>query len=96
MSDHLIVLDRLVGVRATAINCATALGPVLEGDEVIVDATGNASAAQGFVDELVKQLLVDRPAALLIVNGAKPTTLRYFNDSAGRRGVLDQLLVHVA
>lgn len=91
MNTHAtIVLPRLAGVRAAAAEIATGISD-LSAREVVVDASASVSLAQGFCDELVKQILIDRNVERLILRGVEGNPRRYFTESAARRGVSDRI-----
>lgn len=65
----------------------------LDNDQVVVHADGLVSAAPSFADELCKEILVTRRAALLTVDCASPRLAFYLHRSANARGVLDRLVI---
>ncbi|MEH0110558.1 hypothetical protein V6N00_12680 [Tersicoccus sp. MR15.9] len=60
---------------------------------ITIDATGMAAASQSFADELVVQLLRERPTTHLTVLGPTERFARHLTATAGRLGVQDRLTI---
>lgn len=62
-----ILLPPLVGTRSRARALAEPLPDSLAGSEIVVDGTNLMAATISFADELIKQLLVQRDAARMVL-----------------------------
>lgn len=78
-------LPRLVGSRTSAAAFVAEMGDV-KGRVVEVDGSALRSGAQGFADELVKAVIIDRFAAGMVIRGAPSDFSTYVADSATARG----------
>jgi hypothetical protein len=90
-----LTLPRLAGSRELVLRLLAPLPPTLHGTSVEVGAQGLASAAPSFVDELVKEILVNRDAKRLTVRHASERLAHYLKRSAKNRGVGDKLVVYL-
>jgi F420-0:gamma-glutamyl ligase len=88
-----LTLPKLVGSRQLVARLLEHIPTDLGDDEVIVHAETVVSAAPSFVDELYKEILVTRRAALLTVECASERLAFYLERSANARGVRDRLVV---
>jgi hypothetical protein len=86
MNELLLTLPRLAGMRARAIELARALPDDLSDCRVNIDCSQNLSAAQGFVDELIKQLVEVRSCASVHVLNARQPLEQLARESCERRG----------
>lgn len=82
-----LTLPRLAGTRAAAAEFCAATTNRLFATTVVIDASHCVSMAQGYADELVKQLLVIRYAPRVEVRGASGPMVEYLTDAAERREV---------
>jgi hypothetical protein len=87
-------LPRLVGARDSAKALTTSLPDDCSGQNISVNAINLISAAQGFTDELVKQILVKRNARGLYVENATSVFRRHLDASAKSRQVAEHLVVN--
>lgn len=83
-------LDRLLAGRDLADHMVDQLGD-LRGVDVTIDARAVASAAPGFVAQLVARLLGPDAAAKMTVLGGPESFTRYARTAADRLGVADRL-----
>lgn len=84
MTIHTIVLPRVCGARQSA---ALIAAEVPENcTSVIVDAGGNTSAAQGYLDELVAQIAQERGLNMWFTH-SRPRLTTYVMQAGALRGV---------
>jgi hypothetical protein len=84
-----------VGSRQRAVELTDHLPKSLQHSTVVIDASGLASAAQSFADELCKQILEVREAEELVVHCATPRFAAHLNTSAQLRRCSERLSVDV-
>ena len=89
----MLVLPRLAGTRAAAIELTAALPQDLAGAVVRVQAADVVSAAQGFVDELCVQLLEVRRASGIVLSDPPDRVASYAELSARLRGFGEVVVV---
>jgi hypothetical protein len=84
-----ITLPRLVGTREAARDLLAEhrVPPTLAGEQVVLLCRDLASGSTSFADELVKDLLVDRAAAELVLVGAPERFVDHIRATAARRDV---------
>lgn len=85
-------LTRLLGTRAAARDLVASLGDI-EGQTVVLQCRDVLSAGQGFVDEMVRQILVDHGAERLALRAPPGRMLDHVRHSAIVHNVSD--LVHI-
>lgn len=88
---HIIEPPRLSGVRSKAVTITEDLPDDLSNDTVIVDTTYTQACAQGFVDELCKQLAEVRQAKHIIFVAANARTKENAERSAKLRNFSERL-----
>jgi hypothetical protein len=94
MSPALIEAPRRLGSREeAALFVAGHLGPDLSNDDVTIDFGQSGGVRPSFVDELVKQILVERDARSLTFRGAQPTVVATAGTSARARSVEGRLRI---
>lgn len=86
-----IQAPRLVTNRDQARALSAQLPVDLEGCEVQVDCSSLQASTPSFVDELIKQVLVDRGAARLTIVQAPERTAHLAQKFAANHGVTDRL-----
>lgn len=93
LTCNVVTLPRLCGVRESAVALTSGM-PTMSGyDTAYLDAKAAASVAQGYADELVRQILVEKNWGRLVITGASPRLLDQLRSSAHRRGVAERLAV---
>ena len=80
------------GLRDQAQDLAKPLGSDLSGNEVVLDCDKLLIGAPSFLDEIVKQILLERGADLLIVHGATERVHKLLERAAENRGSRDRLI----
>ncbi|MBC9704516.1 MAG: hypothetical protein H9W81_05805 [Enterococcus sp.] len=90
-NPYVITLPRLGGVRESATTLAESLPRDLAGSQVVVDAETNLTCSQGFVDELLKQILEIRNTEQVIIVNWNEHLKVYANLSGVKRGYLNQI-----
>lgn len=88
---HIIEPPRLSGVRTKAAEITADLPDDLSSDTVIVDATNMQAYAQGFVDELCKQIVEVRKAKNVIFVAVNERTKENARRSANLRNFSEKL-----
>lgn len=88
---HTIELPRLSGVRSKAVEITADFPADLSHDTVIIDTTYTQACAQGFVDELCKQLAEVRKVKHLIFVAANKRTQEHAERSAKLRNFSERL-----
>ena len=91
MSEHTLVVGELVGTRPQATALTAALPEDLTGAVVLVDLRATKAAAPSFVDQLVRELLVERRAARVVLGGANPRIAALATRAAGKHDRADRL-----
>lgn len=91
-SSYTVTLPRLVGARQKAQELTAILPENLSKAIVVVDASGSKAMAQGFIDELCKQVLEVRFAPKLIVKSVSEHSKAYFVKSGELRGYSSRIL----
>lgn len=86
---------QLVGSRGAARTLLADLPADCSTGKVTVDCTDLRASSPSFVDELVKNILVDRAARQLKLQNAPVDVAGWANDSAQRRNVAERLMVDV-
>ena len=82
-----INLPRLVSSRESARRLLAEAADTVKGDRVVVNCRELRSAAESFVDELVKVILIEGDAAELVVLGASSQFLEQAHRAAKVHGV---------
>lgn len=94
---HIIEPPRLSGVRSKAVEITAELPADLSHDTVIVNATNMQAYAQGFIDELCKQIAEVRQAKQLVfvavndrakANAERSANLRNFSEKLSFREIM--------
>lgn len=83
------------GDREQARELVAPLGADLAGVDVVLDCAGLLVGTPSFLDELLKQVLVERSAASSSVLGASDRVQRLVERSAGNRAVADRVMLAV-
>lgn len=89
-----IKLPRLIGARSSAIVITESLSSDCTDVDVVLDASELVSAAQGFTDELINQILIVRNARSLTVENSTKVLKRHLSTSANLRDVFEKLVVN--
>jgi hypothetical protein len=92
-TETVFAFPKLIGTRDRAVEMASALPDNDPGHTVVVDARANETAASGFVDELVRQVLELRRLRSLVIVGPTQQLRNDFENSARRRNVFDPLRI---
>lgn len=92
-AEPTLVLPERAAGRPEARHFVSSLRGSLAGITVHVDASGMAASAPSFLDELVKQILVDRGAAKLVLFNVTNRPAGFATSAAQRRSVEDRLTV---
>jgi len=79
------------GARDQARDLVEVLGPDLSGQDVVLDCTSLLVGTPSFLDEIVKQVLVQRSARTLSVQAASARVHDLLERSAENRGLRDRL-----
>lgn len=93
LNCNVVELPRLCGVRESAAELTAGMPTVHGRDTAYLDAKAAVSVAQGYADELVRQILVEKKWGRLVVTGASPRLADRLTAAAHRRGVADRLAV---
>lgn len=97
MADLVIRLPQLCGTRWAAEQVAAKSSlEAVRGRTVVVDMVDVASAAQGFCDELVKQLVDVAGAAQVTIRNDYHRAAQFMLDAAERRGLSGRVIVETA
>lgn len=88
---HRIVTPEHAGARDQARSLAAALGPDLVDEDVILDCTNLLVGTPSFLDEIVKQILVQRGARTLSVVMPSDRVHLLLERAAENRGARDRL-----
>jgi hypothetical protein len=83
------------GARDQARDLAQSLATDLSEDEVVLDCGSLLVGTPSFLDEILKQILVERAATSLAVEGASTRVQELLGRSAANRGVGDRLVFPV-
>jgi hypothetical protein len=83
------------GARDQARDLVDALGPDLAGHDVVLDCTRLLVGTPSFLDEIVKQVLVQRNARTLSAQAASARVQDLLERSAENRGLRDRLMFAV-
>jgi hypothetical protein len=83
------------GARDQARELADPLGPALSGNDVLLDCARLLVGTPSFLDEILKQILVERGADSLKVHGASERVQQLLERSAANRDVRDRLVFAV-
>ena len=83
------------GSRDQAQELVRPLADDLTGQSVIVDCSNLVVGTPSFMDEIVKQILEQRHAETLQLNGGTPRARELLERSAENRGVRDRLRVAI-
>lgn len=83
------------GARDQAREMVTSLGPNLSGSDVVLDCAQLLVGTPSFLDEIVKQVLVERGADSLRVQGAADRVQQLLERSAVNRAIRDRLVLAV-
>lgn len=93
LTCNVVTLPRLCGVRESAVELTAGMPAMSGNDTAYLDAKAAVSVAQGYADELVRQILVEKNWGRLVITGASPRLLDRLRSAAHRRGVADRLVV---
>jgi len=83
------------GARDQARDLVDPLGSDLSGSDVVLDCAGLLVGTPSFLDEIVKQVLAERVASSLRVQGASERVQLLLERSAQNRGFRDRLVFAV-
>lgn len=93
LTCNVVTLPRLCGPREAAAELTAGM-PAMSGDDTAyLDTKVAVAVTQGFADELIRQILVEKDWGTLIVTGATPRLADRLMWSAHRRGVAARLVV---
>jgi hypothetical protein len=93
MNDATVVVAELAGTRPQASALLSQLADDLAASTVHVDLRATKAAAPSFVDQLVRELLVDRGAAQVVLVGATARIAALAQRAAGKHDRSERLEV---
>jgi hypothetical protein len=91
MTNIKIKLPRIVGTRPGVAPFLVDVEETLEGEHVVLDCRALLSGTPSFADEMVKQILVERGAAELVVLSATSDFASDVIASARDSGIVDRI-----
>lgn len=77
--------------RDQARDLAASLGPDLAGSEIVLDCSSLLVGTPSFLDEILRQVLVERSADILDVRGSSDRVRQLLERSAENRGVASRV-----
>jgi hypothetical protein len=91
MTKDVLALPERAGSRAEAQSLLDNLSKDLDGTVLRFDGHHLGAGSSSFMDELVKEVLVERRADGLVLDGVTERSAAYAQSSAARRGVAGRL-----
>jgi hypothetical protein len=92
---HRLETPEHAGTRDQATDLLSVLPKDLEGEQVVLDASPLVVGSPSFLDEVVKQLLVERKAESLQIVGGSERARTHLRRAAENRNVRERLQVDV-
>jgi hypothetical protein len=94
MRTDVMTLPERAGSRGEAQHLLERVPRSLAGTELRFDGHQLGAGSSSFMDELVKEVLVERGASSLILDGITPRAAEFARAAAARRGVAGRLISH--